>query len=360
MLAAVGLAAALCGWFATAHNRSKMQDPVIASARGVWLDRWGPKWLDVAGADHLCRRIVGADLRIRKSESGMGRGEVDGPMIEALLEPLRRLPDLQYLFIEFVRPTLATAAALGDMRQLRMLSITFDELSPDMAGVLARALGGARQLRMLNLESGPYGLAEDEQMRIWHESLTVVGKVTSLESLRLNGGAGSLACLAALPHLKSLRLRLTDVTGADLTELASLESLEELEIDDAVSAAALDALVSVKRLKTLHLTPSYGRRGTLVDVALDHGDKLRVLADEAKDYRRALDALRRSHPGIVIDADDGGTAGFSREWPDLGMIPLIPKRYVRIPDFLTTSTLYVLREWKEGKDPFGRRLKSDQ
>lgn len=71
MLAAIGLAAALCACLAKAHHRAKLQDPVIASAASVWLEQWGPKWLDDVGAEHLCRRVVGADLRLRKSASGI-------------------------------------------------------------------------------------------------------------------------------------------------------------------------------------------------------------------------------------------------------------------------------------------------
>lgn len=357
MLAAVGAVAAVCGWFTVAHNRSKLQDPVIAANAPVWVERWGPKWLDVVGADHLRRRIVAADLRKPSDpRGGMLGHEQDDARTVSLLERLRRLPEVRYLFMGVDRLTPAMAAALGEMRQLRMLSITVYEQAPEMGARLASALGDMRELRMLNLEWGWQRDDADEQRRIVRESLSAIGKLTSLNSLRLEGegiATGSLAGLAALPHLRSLHLHQTDVTAAGLAALASLESLEELEIDgDAISVAALDALRAIKRLQSVHLVRVVRPRDDVEVLALDYGDQLWVRRADVKGFRRALDALRRAKPGIVIDGDDGGHRGFLHAWADTRMIPLIPNKYDKIPDFHINSTQYLLSEWKEGKGVF--------
>ncbi|HEV3004961.1 MAG TPA: hypothetical protein VGX78_10895 [Pirellulales bacterium] len=55
MLVAVGLVAVVCAWCAAARNRAQEQDALIALAgdHNVWVERWGPKWLDLVGADRF-------------------------------------------------------------------------------------------------------------------------------------------------------------------------------------------------------------------------------------------------------------------------------------------------------------------
>lgn len=68
MLAAVALLAVLCAWFVNARERARLQDPLIAAMPGGWtgpqagVERWGPIWLDLFGADRFCRHIVCASL----------------------------------------------------------------------------------------------------------------------------------------------------------------------------------------------------------------------------------------------------------------------------------------------------------
>ncbi|HEV3339947.1 MAG TPA: hypothetical protein VG125_06310 [Pirellulales bacterium] len=162
--------------------------------------------------------------------------------------------------------------------------------------------------------------------------------------------------LAVLPRLKSLNLRSSHVTEAGLAELASLKSLQELAIGGGVMLrpTGLQSLLAIKGLKVLHiqryqsvtkeilevlrsqdslkqgrdsegamfeaewsvlhllewLKDSRSVRGSsrkesdrLTTVALDHGDRIFALESEVDDFRRALDALRQAHPGIVIDSD---------------------------------------------------------
>lgn len=95
MLSAVVLSAACCGWFAAVRNRANAQDAVFAtrawSDNSVLIERWGPRWPDVVGADRYCRRIVGVVL-------GKGWNPKQAQEHHECLIRLKRLPELQYLF----------------------------------------------------------------------------------------------------------------------------------------------------------------------------------------------------------------------------------------------------------------------
>jgi len=120
-------------------------------------------------------------------------------------------------------------------------------------------------------------------------------------------GDDDLAQLALLPRLKLLNLTGTSVRDAGMAELASLDSLEELAIDNAVATAAgLESLLRLKRLKALHLGGGHLEDMTVglpfdADGIMDGA--LMVRAGEVDRCRRALEALRRSNPGIVIDSE---------------------------------------------------------
>ena len=67
LLAFVAVAALMCGWYAHARNRAAIQDPLVGLRVGygmplVFVDRCGPKWLDILGMDHLRRRVVSAKI----------------------------------------------------------------------------------------------------------------------------------------------------------------------------------------------------------------------------------------------------------------------------------------------------------
>ena len=85
--------------------------------------------------------------------------------------------------------------------------------------------------------------------------------------------------------MKSLGLNETSVTDAGLAELASLRFLEELSLDGGtVSGAGLEALLAVKRLKTLHIgSETFSHNAVrhdefdrLTEVALDDDRDVRV------------------------------------------------------------------------------------
>jgi Leucine-rich repeat (LRR) protein len=325
MLVAIGLVAALCGWFAAARQRADLQDSLIAEIKGrVWVERWGPKWLDLIGADRFRRRIIGAEL---DSTQMSPQGD---KAVEEMLQRLRRLPDLQYLFIDV------------------------DRLAPG----LADALSGISQLKRLSIKQheGLYD-DDDEERRISHQCLAAIGRLTQLEELSLNSihiEKEDLPCLADLARLKSLnftevssfgeqplftclpplpqleridlsmsdiraedlhhlailpRLKVLDLTSADfgpdagLADLASLKSLEDLTIGRAnASAAGLELLARIKRLHALHINTGIFDKGAgPVRLPLDGGNTLGVAESEADHFRRAFQSLRQSSPGIIID-----------------------------------------------------------
>ena len=222
MLAAVGLLAAICAWGVQLRARAKVQDPIIAmtgealSSRPpflfmgmghgsphLYLERWGPKWLDLVGADRFRRRIVGADVQWSK------QGD------EENLKRLAAVSDLRYLKIEIRGPMPGMADALALMRQLRTLRI--DDTS-----------------------STPHAVSE--------ECLAAVGELTRLEELHLGNISDSrdLAHLERLTNLKSLSLGLVwdirdDEEGPDEPEMDSDWSDEDDEDEPGEPDTKLDS-----------------------------------------------------------------------------------------------------------------------
>ena len=415
MLGAVGLAAALCGWYAAARRRADEEGPLIAEIEAsygqVYVERWGPKWLDILGADALRRYIVGAEL-------------VDEEQDLEQVRKLRRLPRLEHLAIGIGEEgmTAAVAAELGEMRELRTLEIVGNSYGGerDDAVIVRELLAAASRLTRLehfSLWTGAQILGDDIARladapnlksltlkfsldgETVHAVLPAVGKLTQIERLYLEGtqlSRAELAQLGALTNLKSLTLEclgqwdadesemgegepgmleqfpilprlesldlfngfITDrdlrrlarfprlrglglegtrVTDAGLAELAPLESLEELAIgEDMATVGGLESLAALKRLRAVHV---YFDPGKNVTPTPGTGDIQIQFSGDADALARALEALRQSHPGIVIDADyDGFQEKFQLgtgepQWdpeqaPDRGSIHALLRRYV--------------------------------
>jgi hypothetical protein len=374
MLVAVALVGAFCAWFVAALERAKVQDQLIAATpnRTIYVERWGPKWLDLFGADRFRRHIVDADLHvISNAEEG-----------EELFRQLARLPKLRCLSFEVDHFTPEMITSLNEMRHLRRLQIghhspyeqTYEQ-TRNWRGVVPR-LQGLAELQELHirgfaiesaslegltrLKSIGFESPDNVDERRTHECLTAIGKATQIEHLFLSYFTikpESLACLtgltnlktlclnhvkiaemprlrhlpplprlegldlagtrfsdedlpelAKLPNLKSLALRETSVTAKGLTELASLKSLEELALDgdgDRLDPSYVPAAVlPLKGLQKLHLNRhSYSGADYWRDITLDEGHSLLVHEDDVDEFRKAVQALRKSRPGIVIDDD---------------------------------------------------------
>lgn len=359
MLAAITLVAALCAWYVTAQDRARQQGAVLASIGGddnVYSERFGPKWLDFFGADPLRRRIVAAVVH---------PGQMNDDVFKQLarLHSLRLLDITPHLYQQPFEFTPSMAASLGEMRQLRALNVSTVDFGFDHPRAATREclaaigkltqlkrlrlqiweesnddlkhLAGLTNLKMLTLEifpHTPFGNlkeAEGEEESRTLARLPVLPKLEMLDLQEEEIGDEDLGRLASFPRLKSLNLSVTYISEAGLEKLAAVESLEEIAIDEIIATAAgFKALANIKRLKTVHISTSEGfdesdeeklmRRAelfepdpaaneepTLVKLALDNGGQLAVLSFEADGLRRAIEALRQTHPGIVIDTAYG-------------------------------------------------------
>lgn len=376
MLLGIAVPAAALGWYVAARNRADRDDALVAMLQDtgeVWFERWGPKWLDLIGADRLRRRIIGTKVTFWSTI------EDEEPEARALeiLRRLQRIPDLHYLSIDSPYLTPKLARALGDFSHLRMLNIGDQHLDsePGAAKALADSLGRLGQLRVLMLE----GLDADKES-VTRQSLAALGKLPRLEYVYLahvDLDPGSLAGLAQLtklqtlhlsfvdpdgrsqeklllaqlpvlpelrslyldysnvcdddldylarqPKLKSLSLHLTNVTDTGLAKLAALPSLEELTLDGhALSGAGLEKLVMSKHLRALHFPTNH--RSTAAGERVPF-----VEEEELEPCLNALRALRQVRPGIVIDGD---------HWRHK---PSVPDEYESSDD--RNSTLYGARE----------------
>jgi hypothetical protein len=329
----VGVAALFCAWCAALRNRANVQDSLIAEIEkdgqsGVYLERWGPKWLDLVGADRFRRRIVGAYLR--------SSNEI---CAENLLRRLGRFPNVRYLNLTYYKSTPGMAAALGDIAQLKILVIQQyqgdDGGDVGIRGGVLAAIGKLNHLEVLSLDGSSNafgslarlaGLTNLKSLRLYNDVYYVYGRdefeledslgigelplfaslpaLPRLEAIWINPRivrGDVVRQLAVLPRLKSLSVSKRPVTGAAWAKLASLESLEELAIDEVALAARLKSLLAIKRLKALHIFSN--KDDSLTTLPLDKDGQLFVRESDVDACRRALEALRRSKPGIVIDAE---------------------------------------------------------
>jgi hypothetical protein len=317
-----------------------LQDSIIATIRGrdggqVWVERCGPKWLDLVGADRLRRHIFAVELGTNRLRPGDEPGELDDVQ---LFRRLGRLRELRYLFVDdnclTRNAATALADALGNMRRLRGLILEDNNWATDDEGHQSSqkylvAIGKMTQLEDLDLKG----------MLVGGDSLQYLAGLTKLKSLRFDLINSSVArpdsgdpllrhlpalprlelldvstsdvsdrdlChLASLPRLKCLGLGWIDITDAGLAQLASLHYLEELEVKgNQLSEAMLNSLLGLKRLKALHIHQWNNdelkfRPSVMLD--LDNGAVL-VREREFESCLRALESLRKSLPGIVIDS----------------------------------------------------------
>ena len=81
---------------------------------------------------------------------------------------------------------------------------------------------------------------------------------------------------------------------------ARLESLERLAVcRDTITVEFLKSLTTVKQLKEIRISP-YPDTGHRAELSLDHGHKIRYSVGEIDGLRRGLEALRWSHPELVV------------------------------------------------------------
>lgn len=359
MLAAWVLMAGALGWFASARDRAEVEDALVDAIEKrdgrVLFERWGPKWLDLVGADRYRRSIAAVELRV----SAFNPYRPADPPAQPILEKLARRPNLKQLFLTILDPAPDLMLPLRDFRQLRTLYINMypasrGTMAPSTIQAFAEALRGMSRLRDLRIE--PCAENDDESKRwmaaigqavqIEHlqlsnmkaddESLFLLAGLVRLktlsfdrifseipeahaapplhrlpafprlEALNLQGHIGDddLLCLARLPHLRLLRLSCTQVTETGLSCLASLEALEELSLYGCPrSASGFESLLALEHLKRLHVcvrrTEPHSPRAApelMPDVPPEELDRSLAI----------LRSLRQKNPGIVIDGDYDG------------------------------------------------------
>lgn len=321
MLVAIGVLALLCAAIASARRRANLQDPLIAAIHArwgqVWVDHWGPKWLELVGADRFCWSIIGAEFR-----TGLLKDNAAEDNEEILLR-LGALPRLEMLWlasIEDLPPRMAERVA--GMRQLRSLGVGLWGDDEQSARGWLDAIGRLSQLEHLELEGVIpddgleylVGLADLKSLSLdtkLYDQPRPLGRhlpvLSRLEFLDLPGTEiddRDLRHLSAFPRLKSLRLMDSVFTDPDdLSGLRSFPSLEELAIGTPwVSPLGIESLAAIPKLKTLHLHSFPFIEGTPdVDMAIGDQQKVLVPPDDLADYEAALKVLRRLKPGIVID-----------------------------------------------------------
>ena len=331
----------------------------------VSLERWGPKWLDLVGVDRFRRRIVGVTLRhdddIEELLKRIGRipnlRYLDlqlhkwTPSMTATLGEMRQLRSLRIekrqlrtswtrklgSFDAFdERLSDEILAAIGKLNQLKVLSLN-DMLITNKS---LQHLATLTSLKSLRLEDPSWDGEDGTELEYLASigrppTLTHLPLLPRLEAVGFHGGrvrAPDLRQLATFPRLKAIDLTESYIIDAALAELASLESLEELAIGNGkVSAASLESLAAIKGLKALHIDDIGMVDGAddsdsdtddsepAMDVSdfdaddsdsdtddstgllpLDSGE-LFVKESEVERYCQALEALRQSNPGIVID-----------------------------------------------------------
>lgn len=326
---AVGVLAALCGWFAAAHHQANVEDGLAAAvnARGgtVRVKRWGPNWLDLGGAERYRQRIIGADFYV----FGDGHDQETG----RLLKRLAAATKLRYLVVVADQPIPDIIDSLNEMPHVRALSIEhpigFRGDERKWSHNWVKALG-----RMTDLEHLRLG-----EMKLFGDDLANLASMTKLKSLCLNGalhgsdehgyrpadlsslpalpqleflelktlgiGDDDLRQLTKLPRLKSLNIDCWHVTDAGLRHIAALPQIEELAIRaEMVSPTGQEALSETRNLKKLHISPDSQRSGRRAKLALGDGSATEVPDDQLEACTRALEELRRCHPGIIIDNEN--------------------------------------------------------
>ncbi|HJT30656.1 MAG TPA: hypothetical protein VJ783_01220 [Pirellulales bacterium] len=319
MLAAVALVSLLCAWSVKVQKRAQEQDALVefqGNATNIRVERWwGPKWLALVVPDRFRRCVVGADvavgrpicpdeeqtsvtdddedrlnLEVQNSEmSGEVSGDFGDEIAEdedrrdaELLERLRRLPDLRFLEVECGLLTPAMADALAELRQLRMLEVRMAGFGrPDRPANIAW-VGHLRELEQLSLQGvGSEHLAclanltrlkslmlditdcENDE-REMHKRLAMIGKLTQLRRVRLEGFPGArIAELRSLTNLKSLIVDF-DPTHDDRDQmhecfeaLGRMTQIEQLHLGLReglrIHPQDLECLRGLKNLKSLRL-----------------------------------------------------------------------------------------------------------
>jgi hypothetical protein len=232
----------------------------------------------------------------------------DEPEMDKRLAAIGKLTSLNRLYLHGSPG--AQIAHLGSLNRLKLLALDFERFNGDGERFRAcfAAIGKLTQVEDLRLAAEhrrattPLGalLVRADDLA----SLRGMKKLSSLKLIINCDKSESQACLAAIGRLTQIRrLWLSgNLVAAGLAELAPLQSLEELTSEHGLATpAGIESLVALKHLKTVEipgLTP--------IDVVPADSLDPASSPKEAEGVRRALESLRRSHPGIAVNEHNQG------------------------------------------------------
>lgn len=294
-----------------------------------------PAALDGLRELHRLSIALGLDGYDLQGSQPMTAGDDEARLADECLAAIAQMTRLEALSLTLPLRG-ESLARLSHIKGLKSLQLDFwtsdwygsEHHKPDAEGCL-RAVGTLMQLEWLSVQ----GLGFSQSLRVTNESLGDLAGLTELKTLSLGLATDDrpmLSCLPALPRLERLDLSSSDIDDDDLrrlsvlpslkslrlgqevgtplftrnglADLASARSLEEVRLD-GLSPQKLLALLAVKRLKRLHLgRNTHGSVGSEGNLTLDDGVQIRVY--DLEGFQDALAALRKSDPGLVINADE--------------------------------------------------------
>ena len=313
LLLGIAVFSGCCAFFAAARQRADSQDAILAMAEAssgtVYFKRVGPRWLDLVGADRFRRRITGIELDLCDEEE------------QANCQRLTRLLDLRrlrFLGIEFdpygggeqERVMNDLLVVVGKLTQLEELRLE------GLTSVNERleCLGNLAELKYLSLSS------RDEDSPCILAYLPALAALEELVIDDCNVCDRDLSRLTAFPRLKSLSLSGNDyLTGAGLVELARLESLEELEIDDTMlSTSGLEALCALPYLRSLRITTG-DYASEPCERKLNDGDEVMNVhgldVEDLREHSRSCGSRSRGSPFTSSQISTTGISGITTKRP---------------------------------------------
>ncbi|HVX13757.1 MAG TPA: hypothetical protein VHC22_21425 [Pirellulales bacterium] len=240
----------------------------------------------------------------------------DEPEMEKRLAIVGKLTGLSRLYVDGAPGT--QIVYLRGLTNLKSLTLDFDQFLGDDERVREcfAALGKLSQLEQLSLSGGVSNLGARQGLRVHAPNLQCLRELIHLESLRIEISCDQseqqecLVAIGSLTQLKRLWIE-GDLVSGGLGELARLESLEELTSHNGMATtSALRSLLAFKRLRAIHIAG--------LDMDLDSHTFVSPLFKPKTDahlLRRAVESLRYSHPGIVIDGDYPSRWG-TGDWED--------------------------------------------
>lgn len=182
--------------------------------------------------------------KAKKPASGLASSELSG----TCLAEFKNCPQLSSLSISGIAHSSSYMKALGQLGQLRNLTLTFTSASPSLSPQEAAYLSG-----LSRLEKAEIPMAEKKKAAVLKE----IRGWTSLKELDLDFEElcdSDLALLEQFPGLVRLKLQGNKLTDAGLEKIAGLRSLRILNLsENPIEGKELARIFSIPDLQELYL-----------------------------------------------------------------------------------------------------------